>query len=135
MQPMSMGRIAEIVGGRLGRAPDPDIAVADPPVIDSRATRPAALFPAFDGERADRHDFAASAIVAGVRARASRSTVNCCGPTGREPFEVGGGSANGELEWDYPVHGELMDPFPPLSELCRFVGLGQVDHAASRASS
>ncbi|MFG3224703.1 UDP-N-acetylmuramoyl-tripeptide--D-alanyl-D-alanine ligase [Kitasatospora sp. NPDC048194] len=66
MQPMSLGTIAEVVDGRLEQVPDADAIVTGPLVVDSRKVTPGALFVAFDGERADGHDYAAGAVAAGA---------------------------------------------------------------------
>lgn len=57
MDRLTLGRIAEVVGGRLA---DPGAArrlVGPEVVIDSRATTPGALFVAFVGEHVDGHDY------------------------------------------------------------------------------
>ncbi|MFF5497511.1 UDP-N-acetylmuramoyl-tripeptide--D-alanyl-D-alanine ligase [Streptomyces aquilus] len=64
MIPLSLGEIAEIVGGRAEG--DSRATVSAPAVLDSRHAEPGGLFVAFDGERADGHDFAEQAGRAGA---------------------------------------------------------------------
>ncbi|MFD3945969.1 UDP-N-acetylmuramoyl-tripeptide--D-alanyl-D-alanine ligase [Streptomyces sp. NPDC058579] len=66
MQPMLLSTIAEVVGGTLADAPDPDVLVNAPAVFDSRKAGPGALFIALPGEKADGHDYAQSAVKAGA---------------------------------------------------------------------
>jgi UDP-N-acetylmuramoyl-tripeptide--D-alanyl-D-alanine ligase len=65
--PLSLARIAQITGGRLGHG-DPGAVVSGEVVIDSRRAGPGGLFAAVAGERSDGHDFAAAAIAAGATA-------------------------------------------------------------------
>ncbi|SNX55919.1 UDP-N-acetylmuramoyl-tripeptide--D-alanyl-D-alanine ligase [Streptomyces sp. TLI_55] len=64
MIPLSLGEIAEIVGGKAEG--DSSLTVTAPAVLDSRRAEPGGLFVAFDGERADGHDFAEQAGQAGA---------------------------------------------------------------------
>lgn len=68
MQPMLLSTIAEVVGGTLADAPDPEAVVTAPAVFDSRKAEPGALFVALPGEQADGHDYALSAVKAGAAA-------------------------------------------------------------------
>jgi UDP-N-acetylmuramoyl-tripeptide--D-alanyl-D-alanine ligase len=65
MIPLSLGRIAGIVHGRL-TAPEPDAMVTGSVEFDSRKIGPGGLFVAFAGERVDGHDFAAPAMTGGA---------------------------------------------------------------------
>ncbi|WP_293786136.1 UDP-N-acetylmuramoyl-tripeptide--D-alanyl-D-alanine ligase [uncultured Aeromicrobium sp.] len=62
---LTLGDIATVVGGRLQDA-SATVHVDGPVVIDSRQVRPGGLFAALAGERADGHDYAASAIAGGA---------------------------------------------------------------------
>jgi UDP-N-acetylmuramoyl-tripeptide--D-alanyl-D-alanine ligase len=74
MIPLSLGEIADIVGGEVVDA-DPDLAVTGPAFLDSRSPEPGGLFVAFVGERVDGHEYAATAVVGGAAAAlASRPT-------------------------------------------------------------
>ncbi|HEY3338038.1 MAG TPA: UDP-N-acetylmuramoyl-tripeptide--D-alanyl-D-alanine ligase [Propionicimonas sp.] len=66
MRELTAGALATLAGARL--AGDPDAVVGPDVVIDSRAVTPGALFVALPGERADGHDFAATAVAAGAGA-------------------------------------------------------------------
>lgn len=68
MVPMTLQEIAEAVGGALHDAPDADVVVDRPGVIDSRLVEPGALFIALPGERTDGHRFAEAAARAGAAA-------------------------------------------------------------------
>ena len=68
MIPLSLAEIARITGGRLDGGADPATLVTGPVVIDSRRAGPGGLFAAVEGERADGHDFAATARDAGAAA-------------------------------------------------------------------
>jgi UDP-N-acetylmuramoyl-tripeptide--D-alanyl-D-alanine ligase len=63
---LSLGRVAEIVSGRLGGGADPELIVPGPVEFDSHAVRPGGLFLALPGERVDGHDFAPAAVTAGA---------------------------------------------------------------------
>jgi UDP-N-acetylmuramoyl-tripeptide--D-alanyl-D-alanine ligase len=64
--PLSIAQIAAITGGTLRGVPDETAVVTGSVVIDSRQAVTGALFAALPGERADGHDFAASAVAAGA---------------------------------------------------------------------
>ena len=64
MIPLSLGRIAEIVGGKAEG--DASVTVTAPAVLDSRQAQPGGLFVAFAGEHADGHDYAEQAARAGA---------------------------------------------------------------------
>ena len=66
MIPLSIGQIAQVTGAILDSVADPAAMVTGPVVIDSRQVEPGALFAALAGERADGHEFAASATAAGA---------------------------------------------------------------------
>ena len=66
MRELTAGALAALAGARL--AGDPDVPVGPDVVIDSRAVTPGAVFVALRGERADGHDFAATAVAAGAGA-------------------------------------------------------------------
>ncbi|MGW4243172.1 UDP-N-acetylmuramoyl-tripeptide--D-alanyl-D-alanine ligase [Nocardia sp. NPDC004722] len=63
---MTLREIAEVVGGTLHDAPDPDARVTGSAEFDSRRIGSGDLFLALPGERADGHDFAARAVEAGA---------------------------------------------------------------------
>jgi len=69
---MSLGEIADAVGGRVHAPADLDaqtvadtLSVSGPPFLDSRAPEPGGLFVAVPGEHVDGHDFAVAAVEAG----------------------------------------------------------------------
>ncbi|HEX6497595.1 MAG TPA: UDP-N-acetylmuramoyl-tripeptide--D-alanyl-D-alanine ligase [Micromonosporaceae bacterium] len=62
---MTLGEIAEAVGGRLVAAAA-SVPVTGPVEYDSRLVAPGGLFVAFGGERVDGHDFAAAAVASGA---------------------------------------------------------------------
>jgi len=62
---LSLGEIAELVGGRVAGA-DSDMLATGKVEFDSRRVRPGDLFLAIVGEQADGHDYAASAVAAGA---------------------------------------------------------------------
>ncbi|WP_072846269.1 UDP-N-acetylmuramoyl-tripeptide--D-alanyl-D-alanine ligase [Rhodococcus tukisamuensis] len=66
MIPMSLGRIAEIVGGTLHDVPDPDVLVTGGVEFDSRKITSGGLFLALPGARVDGHEHAAAAVAAGA---------------------------------------------------------------------
>ena len=65
---MTLGRIAEITGGRLSPEADPDTHVTGFVEFDSRKIGPGGLFVAFPGARVDGHDFVDKAAEAGAAA-------------------------------------------------------------------
>ncbi len=66
MIPMTLERIAEVVGGTLYDADDPSAEVTGTVEFDSRKIGPGGLFLALPGARSDGHDHAAAAIEAGA---------------------------------------------------------------------
>lgn len=66
MIPLSIGRIAEIVGGTLHDVPDSTVRVNGPVEFDSRKVSAGTVFLALPGARADGHDHAAEAVAAGA---------------------------------------------------------------------
>jgi UDP-N-acetylmuramoyl-tripeptide--D-alanyl-D-alanine ligase len=62
---LSLGEIAELVGGRVAGA-DSDMLATGKVEFDSRRVRPGDLFLAIVGEQADGHDYAESAVAAGA---------------------------------------------------------------------
>src|SRR5439155_12124319 len=65
MIPMTLGEIAEVVGGRMHRATGAEL-VTGTVEFDSREATPGGLFVAVPGEKVDGHDFAAKAVAAGA---------------------------------------------------------------------
>jgi UDP-N-acetylmuramoyl-tripeptide--D-alanyl-D-alanine ligase len=67
MIPMTLAEIASAVGGALAEA-DPGTTVSGPVEYDTRKLPPGSggLFLAFDGEKADGHDYAAQAVASGA---------------------------------------------------------------------
>ncbi|QTJ64686.1 UDP-N-acetylmuramoyl-tripeptide--D-alanyl-D-alanine ligase [Rhodococcus sp. ZPP] len=68
MIPMTLARIAEIVGGELHDVVDPSTEVTGSVEFDSRKVGPGGLFLALPGARVDGHDHAAAAVAAGAAA-------------------------------------------------------------------
>ncbi|MFD7993120.1 UDP-N-acetylmuramoyl-tripeptide--D-alanyl-D-alanine ligase [Streptomyces mexicanus] len=66
MQPMTLSRIATVVGGRLVDVLDPEAQVTQPAVFDSRETVPGSLFLALQGEHTDGHAYAEAAVNKGA---------------------------------------------------------------------
>lgn len=66
MIPMTLARIAEIVGGRLHDVDDPSTEVTGTVEFDSRKVAPGGLFLALPGARVDGHEHAVAAIEAGA---------------------------------------------------------------------
>jgi UDP-N-acetylmuramoyl-tripeptide--D-alanyl-D-alanine ligase len=62
---MTLDEIAAVTGGRLVNA-DPAAVVSGPVEYDSRKVLPGGLFVAFEGEKVDGHQFAATAVDAGA---------------------------------------------------------------------
>jgi UDP-N-acetylmuramoyl-tripeptide--D-alanyl-D-alanine ligase len=65
MIPMTLAEIAGLTGGRLVNA-GPEVTVTAPVEYDTRKLVPGGLFVAFEGEKADGHEFAAAAVSAGA---------------------------------------------------------------------
>jgi UDP-N-acetylmuramoyl-tripeptide--D-alanyl-D-alanine ligase len=63
---LTLPEIAAITGGTLHDAADPAVPVTGLPVCDSRQAGPGSLFAAITGARADGHDFAGQAFIAGA---------------------------------------------------------------------
>lgn len=69
MIPLSLGEIAEVVGGTVSGGTvvgDGAVKVTEPAVLDSREAEPGGLFVAFAGEQVDGHDYAEQAGRAGA---------------------------------------------------------------------
>ena len=64
MIPMTLARIAEVVGGTLHDVDDPSAEVTGSVEFDSRRIDPGGLFLALPGARSDGHDHAAAAVAA-----------------------------------------------------------------------
>jgi UDP-N-acetylmuramoyl-tripeptide--D-alanyl-D-alanine ligase len=62
---MTLGEVADVVGGRLSGA-DRGVRVSAPVEFDSRKARPGGLFLAFPGEHVDGHDYVDAARAAGA---------------------------------------------------------------------
>ncbi|HEY3530109.1 MAG TPA: UDP-N-acetylmuramoyl-tripeptide--D-alanyl-D-alanine ligase [Nocardioides sp.] len=65
MIPLSLARIAAVVGGHLADA-DGDETVSAPAFVDTRHPEPGGLFVAIPGEHVDGNDFARAAVTAGA---------------------------------------------------------------------
>ncbi len=77
MLPLSLGEIAQLVGGRL-RDADPGTVVSGSVEYDSRKLGPGGLFVAFPGEQVDGHDYVRTALDLG--AVAAMTTRQVAGP-------------------------------------------------------
>ncbi|UYP17464.1 UDP-N-acetylmuramoyl-tripeptide--D-alanyl-D-alanine ligase [Rhodococcus sp. Z13] len=66
MIPMTLARIAEVVGGTLHDVADPTVEVTGSVEFDSRRVGPGGLFLALPGARSDGHDHAPAAVEAGA---------------------------------------------------------------------
>jgi UDP-N-acetylmuramoyl-tripeptide--D-alanyl-D-alanine ligase len=66
MIPMTLNKIAQVVGASLYDVRDPQALVTAPSAVDSREVVPGGLFAATVGARVDGHDYAAGAIVGGA---------------------------------------------------------------------
>ena len=66
MIPLSLARIAEIVGGRLADADDGTATITGPAFVDTRSPEPGGLFVAVAGEHVDGHEYAEAAVAAGA---------------------------------------------------------------------
>ena len=82
---MTLGEIAGITGGRLVNA-SPDLAVTGPVEYDSRKIAPGGLFAAFEGEKVDGHDYAATAMKSGAAAVLSTRDTGEPGVVVEEPL-------------------------------------------------
>ncbi|RNL79726.1 UDP-N-acetylmuramoyl-tripeptide--D-alanyl-D-alanine ligase [Nocardioides marmorisolisilvae] len=65
---MTLGEIAEVVGGALADSADAGVAVTGPAFLDSRSPEPGGLFLAIAGEHVDGHDYAVGAVGGGAAA-------------------------------------------------------------------
>jgi UDP-N-acetylmuramoyl-tripeptide--D-alanyl-D-alanine ligase len=63
---LTLGEVAEIVGGRVGPRDAADVLVTAPATVDSRHVAPGGLFVAALGEHVDGHDFVGPALGAGA---------------------------------------------------------------------
>lgn len=75
MKEMTLRDAAQIVGGRLTAAADPDAVISGPVEFDSRKVRPGGLFLALPGERVDGVDFIPAALEAGAVAALTAAEV------------------------------------------------------------
>jgi UDP-N-acetylmuramoyl-tripeptide--D-alanyl-D-alanine ligase len=66
MIPMTLNKIAQVVGASLYDVRDPQALVTAPSAVDSREVVPGGLFAATVGARVDGHDYAAGAIAGGA---------------------------------------------------------------------
>ncbi|ANI92160.1 UDP-N-acetylmuramoyl-tripeptide--D-alanyl-D- alanine ligase [Dietzia timorensis] len=73
---MTLRDAAQIVGGRLTDAADPDAVISGTVEFDSRKVRPGGLFLALPGERVDGVDFIPAALEAGAVAALTASEVD-----------------------------------------------------------
>src|ERR1700689_4820818 len=73
---MSVGEVADLVGGTLEGVPNPRGAVSGEIVIDSRDARAGDLFVAVPGERVDGHDFCSAAVGNGAVAALAQRPVD-----------------------------------------------------------
>lgn len=72
---MTLGEIAEVVGGALADGAHAGVAVTGAAFLDSRSPEPGGLFLAIAGKHVDGHDYAAAAVEGGAAAvLASRAT-------------------------------------------------------------
>ena len=76
MKEMTLRDAAQIVGGRLTDAADPDAVISGTVEFDSRKVRPGGLFLALPGERVDGVDFIPAALEAGAVAALTASEVD-----------------------------------------------------------
>ena len=63
---LTLGEIAELVGGDVEPASAADVVVTAPASVDSRHVAPGGLFVAAVGENVDGHDFVGAALAAGA---------------------------------------------------------------------
>jgi UDP-N-acetylmuramoyl-tripeptide--D-alanyl-D-alanine ligase len=66
MIPMTLDKIAQVVGASLCDVDDPQALVTAPSAVDSREVVPGGLFAATVGARVDGHDYAAGAVAGGA---------------------------------------------------------------------
>jgi UDP-N-acetylmuramoyl-tripeptide--D-alanyl-D-alanine ligase len=84
---MTLDEIAAVTGGRVVNASTP-VTVTGPVEYDSRKVAPGGLFAAFEGEKADGHDFASAAVKAGAAAVLSTRDTGEPGVVVAEPLEA-----------------------------------------------
>src|SRR5205085_6275063 len=65
---MTLGELAEVVGGQVADPGQAGVVVSGPAFLDSRAPEPGGLFLAIAGEHVDGHDYAARAVDGGAAA-------------------------------------------------------------------
>src|SRR3954465_318907 len=82
---MTLDETAAITGGRPVNAAD-GVVVTGPMEYDSRRIAPGGLFAAFEGEKVDGHDFAATAMKSGAPAVLSPRDTGGPGVVGEEPL-------------------------------------------------
>ncbi|WP_068278209.1 UDP-N-acetylmuramoyl-tripeptide--D-alanyl-D-alanine ligase [Aldersonia kunmingensis] len=117
---LSLARIAEIVGGTLHDAQDPDAVVAGSVEFDSRKIGSGDLFLALPGARADGHDHAPAAIAAGAVA------VLAARPVGVPaivvpPLAVDPEQASGAMALEHDADGSGAAVLAALAKLTRAV--------------
>ncbi|GAB2590236.1 UDP-N-acetylmuramoyl-tripeptide--D-alanyl-D-alanine ligase [Paractinoplanes abujensis] len=84
---LTLGEIAEITGGRVVHA-EPGLEVTGGVEYDSRKIGPGGLFVAFEGEKADGHEFAGTAVAAGAAAVLSTRDTGQPGVVVEEPLQA-----------------------------------------------
>ncbi|MEU4236590.1 UDP-N-acetylmuramoyl-tripeptide--D-alanyl-D-alanine ligase [Actinoplanes sp. NPDC026619] len=82
---MTLDEIAKVTGGRLVNS-SPSLSVSGPVEYDSRRIRPGGLFVAFEGEKVDGHEFAATAVAKGAAAVLSTRDTGQPGVVVEEPL-------------------------------------------------
>jgi UDP-N-acetylmuramoyl-tripeptide--D-alanyl-D-alanine ligase len=84
---MTLDEIAAVTGGRVVNAPAP-VTVSGPVEYDSRKIVSGGLFAAFEGEKVDGHDYAATAMKSGAAAVLSTRDTGEPGVVVAEPLEA-----------------------------------------------
>jgi UDP-N-acetylmuramoyl-tripeptide--D-alanyl-D-alanine ligase len=84
---MTLDEIAAVTGGRVVNAPT-TVTVTGPMEYDSRKIAPGGLFAAFEGEKVDGHDYAATAMKAGAAAVLSTRDTGEPGVVVEEPLDA-----------------------------------------------
>lgn len=84
---MTLEELAEVTGGRVVNATGP-VTVTGPVEYDSRKIAPGGLFVAFEGEKVDGHDYAATAMKAGAAAVLSTRDTGEPGVIVEKPLEA-----------------------------------------------
>jgi UDP-N-acetylmuramoyl-tripeptide--D-alanyl-D-alanine ligase len=82
---MTLDEIAKVTGGRLVNATTP-VSVSGPVEYDSRRIVPGGLFVAFEGEKVDGHEYAATAVAKGAAAVLSTRDTGQPGVVVEEPL-------------------------------------------------